>query len=65
MMSMLGLTPLATNGGAIELVQGLLHETSPGKNASGNRKRTIATNMARLMDCSSNFDLSLLMTFTL
>jgi hypothetical protein len=56
---MLGLTPLAMNGGESELLHGVVQETSPGKKASGRKKRKITMNMARLMNCSSNFDLLL------
>jgi hypothetical protein len=52
-ISMLGATPLAMNGGEIELLHGLvLLETSPGKKASGSRKIKITLNAARLIDCS-------------
>jgi len=53
---MLGLTPLAMNGGTSELLHGP-PETSPGKKASGKKEKRIKVSVARLIDCSSNFDL--------
>jgi len=55
-MSMFGLTPLVINGGVNELLHALLPETSPGRKASGKKEKRIKIRVARLMDCSSNFE---------